>query len=130
MTRAEVAMMTIWEKAVLNMQRGGQRISVAAVLFAERMRSEVAIVRLRIRTREVQARIEELYQIIGRQVANLAFGDALPKTSEQLVQNEDISIALHELADRKQELEELNDMIRSEQNLFKSAPKRKEDADV
>ncbi|MGC1455654.1 MAG: hypothetical protein WA946_10760 [Nitrospirota bacterium] len=122
--------MTIWEKAILNMQRGVQRISVAAVLFSERVRVEIAIVRLRIRINEVQARINELYQIIGRKLVNLATGDALPKTSEQLVQNEDISVAMHELVDRKQEIEELNDKIRSEQNLFKTAPKRKEDAVV
>ncbi len=122
--------MTIWEKAILNMQRGAQRISVAAVLFSERVRVEIAIVRLRIRINEVQTRINELYQIIGRKLVNLATGDALPKTSEQLVQNEDISLAMHELVDRKQEIEELNDKIRSEQNLFKSAPKRKEDAVV
>jgi hypothetical protein len=122
--------MTIWEKAVLNMQRGSQRISVAAVLFAERVRVEIAVVRLRIRINEVQARIDELYQGIGRTLVNLANGDALPKTSEQLVQNEDISLAMHELSDRKQELVELQDKIRNEQNLFKTVPKRKEDANV
>ncbi len=122
--------MTIWEKAVFNMQRGAQRISVAAVLFAERMRAEVAIVRLRIRIGEVQARMDELHQGIGRLVVTLARGDALPKTSEQLLQNEEISNAMHELIDRKQELEELTDKIRSEQTLIKTAPKRTEDADV
>ena len=122
--------MTIWEKAVLNMQRGAQRLSVAAVLFAERVRVEVAIVRLRIRINEVQARIDELHKSIGRKVVNLALGDALPKTSEQLVQNEEISEAMHELTDRKQEIEELNEKIRSEQILFKTAPKRTEGADV
>ena len=122
--------MNIWEKAVLNMQRGAQRISVAAVLFAERVRAEIAIVRLRIRINEVQARIDELYQSIGRKVVTLALGDALPKTSEQLLQNEEISEALHELTDRKQEIEELQDRIKSEQNLFKTVPKRKEDAVV
>jgi hypothetical protein len=122
--------MTIWEKAVLNMQRGAQRISVAAVLFAERVRVEIAIVRLRIRINEVQVRIDQLYQGIGRKVVNLATGNALPKTSEHLVQDEEISIAMQELTDRKQEIEELKDKIRSEQNLFKSTPKRKEDADV
>ena len=120
--------MTIWEKAVLNMQRGAQRISVAAVLFSERVRVEIAIVRLRIRISEVQTRIDELYQSIGRNVVNLATGDALPKTSEQLVQSEDISDAMNELTDRKQEIEELNSKIRREQNLFKATPKRKEDA--
>jgi seryl-tRNA synthetase len=122
--------MTIWEKAVMNMQRGAQRISVAAVLFAERVKAETAVVRLRIRINEVQARIDELHQSIGKTLVNLATGDALPKTSEQLVQNEQISEAMRELIDRKQEIEELNEKIRSEQNVFKTAPKRKEDGVV
>jgi phage terminase small subunit len=122
--------MTIWEKAVLNMQRGSQRLSVAAVLFAERVRVEITIVRLRIRINEVQSRIDELHQGIGRTLVNLTKGDALPKMSEQLVQNEDISLAMQELSDRKQELEELHAQIRSEQNLFKTVPKQKEDANV
>ena len=112
------------------MQRGAQRLSIAAVLFADRVRAEIAIVRLRIRISEVQTRIDELHQSIGRKVVNLAMGDALPKMSEQLIQNEEISDAMQELIDRKQELEELNAKIKSEQNLFKFAPKRKGDASV
>lgn len=122
--------MNIWEKAILSMQRGTQRISVAAVLFAERVRVEVAIVRLRIRINEVHARIDELYQGIGRKVVNLSRGEALPKTCEQLVQDEEIALAMHELTDRKQELEELNNKVKTEQSSFKIARKRTEGADV
>ncbi len=122
--------MTIWEKAVLNMQRGAQRLSVAAVLVADRVQAEITIVRLRIRIGEVQARIDELHQGIGRRIVTLAMGDALPKTTEQLIQIEDISNAMRELTDRKQEIEELHDKIRSEQTLIKTAPKRAEGADI
>ncbi len=121
--------MTIWEKAVLNMQRGAQRLSVAAVLVADRVQAEITIVRLRIRIGEVQARIDELHQIIGRKVVTLAKGDALPKTTEQLLLIEEISEAMHELTDRKQELEELHDRIKGEQTLIKTAPKRAGGAD-
>lgn len=119
--------MTIWEKTILNMQRGAQRISVAAELFAERVRAEIAIVRWRIRIDEVQARIDELYQGIGRKVVNLSRGEALPKSSEQLLRDEEIASAMNELTDRKQEIEGLNAMIRSEQSSFKTAPKRTEE---
>jgi methyl-accepting chemotaxis protein len=122
--------MTIWEKTALNMQRGAQRLSVAAVLFADRVRAELTIVRLRIRIGEVQARIDELHQVIGRKVVTLANGDALPKMTEQLLQLEEVSDAMRELTDRKQEMEELQDKIRSEQTLIKTAPKRTERADV
>lgn len=118
--------MTIWEKAILNIQRGGQRLSVAAALFADRVRAEISIVRLRIRIDEVQNRIDELHQGIGRRVVNLALGDALPKTSERLLQDEDIVQAMADLKERKQELEDLNNEIRNEKDLFKTAQKATE----
>jgi hypothetical protein len=119
-------MMTIWEKAILNMQRGSQRISISAALLADRVRVEINIVRLRIRIDEVQERIDAQYQAIGRKVVNLARGDALPKTTEQLVQDEEIAAAMTELADRKQEIEELRNMIVNEQASVKIARKQAE----
>lgn len=122
--------MTIWEKTILNMQRGIKRISIVAVLFSERVEAEIAIVRLRIRTGEVQDRIDELYQGVGRRVVNLARGEALPEKSEQLVKDEEIAPVMHELTDRKQELEELNTMIKTEQSSCKISLRRTEGVDV
>jgi hypothetical protein len=118
--------MTIFEKAILNMQRGTKRVSLTAVMFSERVRVEIAIVRLRIRVREVQDRIDEIYQGIGRRVVNLTRGEALPITTEQLIQDEEIATVMHELADQKQELEELNTMIKTEQSSSTISLKRTE----
>ncbi len=118
--------MTIWEKAILNMQRGSKRISISAALFADRVRVEINIVRLRIRIDEVQEQIDAQYQAIGRKVVNLTRGDALPKTTEQLVQDEEIAAAMTELTDRKQEIEELRNMIVNEQASAKTARKEAE----
>ena len=118
--------MTIWEKAILNMQRGSKRISISAALFADRVRVEINIVRLRIRIDEVQEQIDAQYQAIGRKVVNLTRGDALPKTTEQMVQDEEIAAAMTELADRKQEIEELRNMIANEQVSAKTARKEAE----
>ncbi len=122
--------MTIWEKAILNMQRGTKRISLAAVLFSERVGVEISIVRLRIRTGEVQEQIDELHRSIGHRVVNLTRGEALPETSEQLVKDEEIAPVINELADRKQELDELNKMIKTEQSSCKISLKRTEDTGV
>lgn len=118
--------MTIWEKAILNMQRGSKRISISAALFADRVRVEINIVRLRIRIDEVQERIDAQYQAIGRKVDNLTRGDALPKTTEQLVQDEEIAAAMTELTDRKQEIEELRNKIMDEQASAKTARREAE----
>jgi hypothetical protein len=121
-------MMTIWEKAILNMQRGSRRISISAALFADRVRVEINIVRLRIRIDEVQERIDAQYQAIGRKVDNLTRGEALPKTTEHLVQDEEIAAAMIELTDRKQEMVELRSKIVDEQASMKTVQKQAEGA--
>ena len=118
--------MTIWEKAILNMQRGTKRISIAAALFADRVRVEINIVRLRIRIDEVQERIDAQHQAIGRKVVNLARGEALPITTEQLVKDEEIAAAMAELTDCKLEIEELRSTIVDEQATMKTAQKQAE----
>jgi predicted nucleic acid-binding Zn-ribbon protein len=119
-------MMTIWEKAILNMQRGIKRISIAAALFADRVRVEINIVRLRIRIDEVQERIDAQHQAIGRKVVNLTRGEALPIMTEQLVKDEEITAAMAELTDCKQEIEELRNTIVDEQASMKTAQKQAE----
>jgi predicted Zn-dependent protease len=116
--------MTIWEKAILNMERGSKRISLSAALFAERVQVEIEIVRLRLRIDDVQERIDELYQAIGRKVVNLARGDALPKMTEQLVLDEEIVAAMNELTERKQEIEELRGKIAEEKVSVKTDRKQ------
>lgn len=118
--------MTIWEKAVLNMQRGAQRLSATAVIISERLKAEITIARLRIRLDEVKSQIDEQYRIIGRRVVNLANGDALPKTSEQLVKDEEIAAAMTEIGARKKEMEDLHNEITNEQAAFKPETKHEE----
>jgi regulator of extracellular matrix RemA (YlzA/DUF370 family) len=73
--------MTIWEKAVLNIQKGSGKIMSAAAVFSERVKAELAIIRLRIQLDQVRARMDALYGRIGRTIVGLKRKDALPKTS-------------------------------------------------
>ena len=118
--------MTIWEKAVLNMQRGAQRLTAAAVIISERLKAEITITRLRFRLDEVKSQIDEQYRIIGRRVVNLSNGAALPGTSEQLVQDEEIAAAMTEIEVRKKEREDLYSEIANQQAAFKPATKHEE----
>jgi transcription initiation factor TFIIIB Brf1 subunit/transcription initiation factor TFIIB len=119
--------MTIWEKAILNMQKGTQKIADVAAVFSERVKAELVIVRLRIRIGEIQARINELYGTIGRKVVELKNKEEVPKTSEELLLDEEIAAAMNELVQQKKEIEELESDIKSEQDAFKPAPKQTED---
>jgi hypothetical protein len=119
--------MTIWEKAVLNMEKGTRKLAVAAATFSEWAKAELAVVRLRIRIDEAQAGIDELHRQIGRKVTDLKKRDELPKSTEQLLKDEVISIAMTEIADREQELEGLNTELKNIRTGYKTAVKQTED---
>ena len=119
--------MTIWEKAVLNIQKGVQRIALVASTFAERVSAEIAIVRLRIRINDIQAQINEMHRTIGRTVVDLTQSNAAPKAAEQLLKQEKIAAVLSELTERKKEMQDLKNDIQSEQDAFKPAAQNPED---
>lgn len=119
--------MNIWEKVVLDMQKGTKKVAAAAATFAERVRAEVAIVRLRLRIDEVNSRIAELHRTIGRKLVDLHKKNVLPKTTDQLLKDEDIVAAIVELADREQEIEELNKSVKNIQTDIKTTVRHTED---
>jgi len=119
--------MNIWEKVALNMQKGSKQVATAAATFAERVRAEVAIVRLRLRMDEVSSRIAELHRTIGWKLVDLQKKNTLPKTTDQLLKDEDIVAAVVELADREQEIGELQEEIKNIQADIKTTFRYTED---
>jgi hypothetical protein len=99
--------MTIWEKAILNMQKGAQKILTSATVLSARVKSEIVLARLRIRLDEVQSRIDEQHRVIGRTLIDLKGRSALPRTTELLMGNEEITAALAELETRKKEKDDV-----------------------
>jgi len=119
--------MTIWEKAVLNIQKGSRKIAAAAEVFSERVKAELAIIRLKIQIDQVRARMDTLYGRIGRTIVDLKRKDALPETAEQLFKEDDIIAAMSELADGEREIEDLKIQIKNISNDFTTAEKPTED---
>lgn len=115
--------MTIWEKVIVNMEKGAQKITTGAALFSERVRAEVAIAKLRIRRDGIRAQIAEQERIIGRRFIVLTKEDELPRTSEQLLKDESILAALSEIVAREQDLEDVQNEIVKEQEEFKPVNK-------
>jgi hypothetical protein len=83
-------------------------------------------VRLRIRLEEVQDRINEQYRVIGSRVVALAREATLPKTSEQLVQDEEIAAAMIEIEARTRDREDLRTEIENEQSAFAPVEEKEE----
>ena len=119
--------MTIWEKTVLNIERGTRKLTVAAATFSEWAKAELAIIRVRIRIDETQRGIDELHRQIGRKITDLSKQDTLPTATEQLLKDEVISIALTEIAEREQELEGLKTELKSVRTDYETASKQTED---
>src|SRR5512143_1532645 len=109
------------------MEKGTRKITVAAATFSEWVKTELAIIRLRIRIDEAQAGIDELHRQIGRKIRDLNKQDALPLSTEQMLKDEVISAALAELTDREQEIEELNAEMKKSATDYKTAAKQTED---
>ncbi len=112
------------------MQKGAQKIVAFAAVFSERVKAEIAIVRLRIKIDDVQKDINRQYQIIGQKVVDLKNEGDIPKTTEQLLNDEIISSALSELVEQKKEVEELLNEIRIEQEALATVKKQKEDSSL
>ena len=119
--------MNIWEKVVLNMQKGSKNVAATAATFSERVRAEVEIVRLRLRIDEVSARIAELHRTVGWKLVDLQKNNALPRTTDQLLKDENIVAAIVELADREQEIEELKKKIKNIKTDIKTTIRHAED---
>ena len=126
-TLAKGVAMAIWGKTVLNIEKGSKKIAVIAATFSEWVKTELAIIRLRIRMDDAQNEIGRLHRQIGRKIIDLKKKDALPKTTDLLFRDEEIVTALTELAEREQEIEELRSELQTVRSDFKTVVKQTED---
>jgi hypothetical protein len=114
--------MTIWEKVIVNLEKGAKRLSAGAALFSERVRVEIVIAKLRIRQDEVKSLIRDQEQIVGRKLVDLMHQDDLPRTTEELIKDEVIVTALAEIVARERDLEDIQNEIAAEQAAFQEKP--------
>jgi hypothetical protein len=119
--------MTIWEKVIVNMERGTKRIAVSAAFFSERVRAEIALVRLRIRLHDVQSLIREQEAQIGRTIVSLRKNGKLPEDTDALLREEFIVTALSEIEAREKDLDDIRHEIAHEQTAFRATEKGAEE---
>jgi predicted nucleic acid-binding Zn-ribbon protein len=119
--------MAIWGKAVLNLEKGGKKITVMAATFSDWVKTELQVIRLRIRIDETQTAIDQLHRQIGRKIMNLKKQNALPETIDLLLRDEEIVMAMAELTDREQEIEELKTELKIVRRDLKTTVKQTED---
>ncbi len=71
--------------------------------------------------------MNELYAMIGRRLVDLKKKDELPKTAEQLLNDDEIAAAVTELASGEEEIRQLQTEIKNVAGDFSTAEKKTED---
>ncbi len=122
--------MAIWEKVIVNIERSSKRIAHSAAFFSDRVRAEIALVRLRIRLDQVKALIREEEALIGRTIVMLRKKGQLPQNTDALLRDEFIVTALAEIESREKDLEDIRNEIAYEQTLSREAQTAGEETPV
>jgi len=115
--------MTVWEKTLVNIQKGYTKLTVFASIFSERARAEINIVRIRMEIDSVQRSIAEQQQLIGKKLLDLKDGGDLPRTFA----GDEIASALEQIERLNRELEIHLDDLQNEAEVLKAAPARQDE---
>ena len=119
--------MTVWEKTLVNLQKGYMRLMSFAATFSERARAEINIIRLKIQIEDVRGKVSEQQQIIGRRLLELKEDDRLPRTWELFFQLDDITSAEEKIERYQKDEEILLDDLQHEAEVLRPAPARQEE---
>lgn len=114
--------MTVWEKTLVNVQKGYDRLMVFAAVFAERTRAEINIIRIRMQIDGIQRDRAEQQQAIGRRLLELKEDGKLPRTAELFFQDHDVTDAVEKIDRLGRDLEILLDDLQMEADVLKGLP--------
>lgn len=116
--------MAVWERTITNLQKGYDRVTAFAAVFAERLRAEVNIIRLRTQIDGVRRDMDEQHRAIGRKLLAMRDEGTLPSTSELFFATDEVAAALERVAVLEKELENLLDELQEEAEALKQAPQK------
>ncbi len=122
--------MSLWDRTLRNLQKGHDKLTNIAQTFAERVRSEITIIRTRIQIDEVREKIMEQHSVIGRRLLELRSGGALPQSFDIFFKDSEVASALEKIGQFERDLENLKDELRSEARAMQAVPPRKDDSDL
>jgi len=119
--------MTIWEKTLVNLQKGHARLMSFAATFSERARAEVNIMRLKIHIDGVRRKISDQQQLIGRKLLEMKEDDRLPRTWDLFFELDDIATAMEKIERYQKDEEIMLDDLQHEAEVLKPAPAGQEE---
>jgi hypothetical protein len=116
--------MTVWEKTLINLQKGYDKLMSFAANASDRIKSEITIIRLRIQINALRDTIGCYHRSIGKKLLEMRDDDALPPSFDLLFSNSEIAAHLEKIDRAQKDLEILLDDLRHESDALKtvSAP--------
>ncbi len=117
--------MPLWDKTLINLQKGHDKLTSFAATFSERVKAEINVVRVRLQIDAVRENISEQHRVIGEKLLELQAENALPQTFELFFKNSEVVTALEKINQYERELENLKDELRSEARAVQAVPPRK-----
>jgi len=114
--------MTVWEKTLINLQKGYGKLMFFAANASERIKAEITVVRLRMQIEELQDTIGDHHRSIGKKLLNMKDNDALPNSFDLFFTNAEITAHLEKIDRAQKDLEILLDDLRHESDALKAEP--------
>lgn len=114
--------MTVWERTLVNLQKGHGKLMSFAANASERIKAEVNIIRLRSQIDALRDTIGDHHRSIGRKLLEMKDSDALPKSFNLFFSNSDIPAHLEKIDLAQKDLEILLDDLRRESDALKMEP--------
>ena len=120
--------MTVWEKTLVNLQKGYARLMSFAAIFSDRVKAEITIVRLKIQIDGVQDKISEQQRFIGRRLLEMKEAETLPRTFDLFFKLDEIVSAVEKIERCQKDREILRDDLQHEAEILKPAPATHEES--
>jgi hypothetical protein len=111
--------MTVWEKTLVNLQKGYAKLMSFAAILSDRVKAEITIVRLKIQIDGVQEKIFQQQRIIGQRLLEMKDDESLPQTFEAFFKIDEIVSAVEKIERCQKDREILLDDLRHEAEVLK-----------
>lgn len=118
--------MNLWEKTLVNLNKGYERLTLFAATFSERVRAEINIVRLRMQKDELEEAIDEEVRLIGGRLIVLRNKGTLPATMDQFLANDEIVASLEKISLHEKTLDDLREELGREAAAIRRDRRKKE----
>ena len=112
--------MTVWEKTLINLQKGYGKLMSFAANASDRIKAEITIIRLRMQIDALRDTIGDHHRLIGKKLLEQKNSDALPKSFDLFFSSSEILAHLEKIDRAQKDVEILLDDLRHETDALKA----------